>query len=286
MRMDLVEALNTEKIYLARYHFGQHYSTCPKCSHTRKKKLDKCLSVLIDAKGAAYNCHHCRWEGGVKADIGNYAESTNFEQKDDERKMFAARAIWTDAIPIQDTLAEAYLRKRGIAIPLPPTLRFCESLKHNPSGYHFPALIAAVQSPQGKIIAVQRIYLKGPKKAAVSPAKMTLGSIGGGAVRLGPARECIGIAEGIETALSAMQIFGIPCWVALGKRFDAVEFPESVTTIMAFADNGGPGIEAVQKLRQRWKKKKRIGWKFPSEPYGDWNDELQEAGIYAGRKIG
>lgn len=38
--------------------------TCPKCSHERKKKTAKVLSVNID-KGV-YCCHHCGWTGNVK----------------------------------------------------------------------------------------------------------------------------------------------------------------------------------------------------------------------------
>jgi len=39
---------------------------CPKCSHTRKKKSDPCLSVDIE-KGM-YNCHNCGWKGFVSTD--------------------------------------------------------------------------------------------------------------------------------------------------------------------------------------------------------------------------
>lgn len=37
---------------------------CPKCSHTRKKKNDPCLSVDI-TKGI-YNCHNCEFQGGIR----------------------------------------------------------------------------------------------------------------------------------------------------------------------------------------------------------------------------
>lgn len=37
---------------------------CPKCSHNRKNKRDKSLSINLD-KGL-YNCHHCSWSGNVK----------------------------------------------------------------------------------------------------------------------------------------------------------------------------------------------------------------------------
>ena len=34
---------------------GQFKTTCPKCSHGRKKKSDPCLSVNIDE--GVWNCH-------------------------------------------------------------------------------------------------------------------------------------------------------------------------------------------------------------------------------------
>jgi twinkle protein len=42
---------------------GQRTTTCPECSHTRKKKNDKCLSVNGD-KGI-WHCHHCGWAGSL-----------------------------------------------------------------------------------------------------------------------------------------------------------------------------------------------------------------------------
>ena len=43
---------------------GQVHALCPKCSSTRRKKKDPCLSVNID--DGLYNCHHCGWGGNVK----------------------------------------------------------------------------------------------------------------------------------------------------------------------------------------------------------------------------
>jgi len=42
---------------------GEIQITCPKCSHKRKKKTQKCLSVNVE-KGL-YHCHHCNWSGNV-----------------------------------------------------------------------------------------------------------------------------------------------------------------------------------------------------------------------------
>ena len=46
---------------------GQHYTTCPQCSESRKKSNDKCLS--LDADRQIWNCHHCHWTGGLKNHI-------------------------------------------------------------------------------------------------------------------------------------------------------------------------------------------------------------------------
>ena len=49
--------------------------TCRKCSHTRKKKNDKCLSVN-EAKGTFY-CHHCHWTGNLAELNGNGNGNSN-----------------------------------------------------------------------------------------------------------------------------------------------------------------------------------------------------------------
>lgn len=46
------------------YNEGKQTCLCPQCSHTRKKKRSKCLSVKIDEKGVQWYCFHCNWSGG------------------------------------------------------------------------------------------------------------------------------------------------------------------------------------------------------------------------------
>ena len=64
--MTLQELLDEKHIQLEDYKPGQHSTTCPECSHARSRAHQKteCLSVLIDQKGATWNCHHCGWKGG------------------------------------------------------------------------------------------------------------------------------------------------------------------------------------------------------------------------------
>jgi hypothetical protein len=65
----LLELLLENGITLQRYEPGINYtSTCPQCSHTRKKRGAKCLSIRIDAdgEGATWYCNHCEWSDGVR----------------------------------------------------------------------------------------------------------------------------------------------------------------------------------------------------------------------------
>ena len=48
---------------------GETRTTCPECSHTRKKNSEKCLSVNVTE--GVWNCHHCGWKGSLSNGNGN-----------------------------------------------------------------------------------------------------------------------------------------------------------------------------------------------------------------------
>jgi hypothetical protein len=52
---------------------GCYRTTCPRCSPERRKADVKCLSVLIEAESACWNCFHCGWSGPEKGS-GNGAD--------------------------------------------------------------------------------------------------------------------------------------------------------------------------------------------------------------------
>jgi twinkle protein len=58
------EILGKAGIKLNNFRNGNQKALCPKCSHTRKKKRDRCLSVEIGDAGVRWNCFNCGWGGG------------------------------------------------------------------------------------------------------------------------------------------------------------------------------------------------------------------------------
>ncbi|MBN9453846.1 MAG: toprim domain-containing protein [Bosea sp.] len=66
--MDYLETAKAEGIRLRSWAQGNHKTTCPRCSHLRKKKTDPCLSVTVFADRVRWQCHHCGWTGGAGGD--------------------------------------------------------------------------------------------------------------------------------------------------------------------------------------------------------------------------
>ncbi len=62
---DFSEKLAAEGIRLRSYRLGNHKLPCPRCSASRKKKADPCLSVTVFDDRVKWDCHHCSWTGGL-----------------------------------------------------------------------------------------------------------------------------------------------------------------------------------------------------------------------------
>jgi hypothetical protein len=177
------------------------------------------------------------------------------ERHANDKRTDAARRIWREAQPAAGTLVASYLRSRSIDIPPPPTIRFHKACWHSGARRPFPAMVAAVQGPDGRLVAVQRTYLRpdGSGKADVNPAKKALGPTSGGAVRLAAASDGLLIGEGIERTLSAMQASGRPAWATLGTSgMKGLILPDHVRELVIIADADPPGIAAANAAADRW----------------------------------
>ena len=188
----------------------------------------------------------------------------------------AALDIWDAGQHAAAPELREYLDRRGIVISPPPSLRYGQYL--HLGRYFMPAMIAAVQRPgDGKVVAVQQTVLTSRgTKAAIANPKITTGALGNGAVRFAAAAEVMGIAEGIETALSAQTMAEIPVWASLGcQRLHRVELPEPVREVHIFGDNDAPGRSAAQRAAEvHMQLGRRVVLRFPPEGVKDFNDLL------------
>ena len=189
----------------------------------------------------------------------------------------AALRLWRSAVPSPGTLAETYLRTRGIGITIPPSIRFHPRLKH-PTGGDWPGLVALVtRGPDGQPLAIHRTFLSrdGAGKATVSPQKMMLGPCRGGAVRLSSAHQILMVGEGIETCLAAMQATGSPAWAALSTSgLRTLELPTEIREVIVLADGDEAGEAAALDAARRWNSEGRAV-RIARPPSGmDFNDVL------------
>jgi hypothetical protein len=176
-------------------------------------------------------------------------------------------------------VAETYLRNRGITIELPPSLRYHARMKHTDTGLMLPCMVGAVQGPDRQIIGLHRTYLRadGMGKAGVSNPRKMLGTVRGGAVRLAKPDFEVAIAEGIETALSYMQITGTPTWAALSSSgLMAVEVPDDLMLVTIVVDADPAGEQAAQVAGDRFSQQGlKVQLVRPTRG-NDLNDILQE----------
>ena len=181
--------------------------------------------------------------------------------------------------PLAGTVAEAYLGSRGLKVPDTSDLLFHPDLTDFETRRGWPGMVAVARDGAGEPTGgIHRTYLLDDGTAKAPPGKKMLGPIAGGAVRLAPMPEDgrIGVAEGIETALSAQAILGVPTMAALSadglRRW---QWPVGTTHVTIFADAGLAGIQAAASLADRLNLAD-IPSRIISPLHGDdFNDDLQ-----------
>ena len=143
-------------------------------------------------------------------------------------------------------------------------------------------MLAAVQEVT-RVIAVQRTFLDtllARRARDLGNPRRMLGRPSRGAVMLADATDVLGLAEGVETALSAMILLGIPVWAALGnERLGRVAIPSCVDRLILLPDNDRPGRRAEAVAREAQTAPGRtIETIWPWHGLNDWNDVLRREG--------
>jgi predicted P-loop ATPase len=199
------------------------------------------------------------------------------------------RRILDGCRPLSGTPAETYLRSRGFAYPGSPDLLSHPDLTDYDGGRGWPGMVAVPRRADGaQVGGIHRTFLLDDGSGKAPAGKKMLGSVADGAVRLFPIGDDgqLGIAEGIETALAAQAIFGVPVWAALSA--DGVarwQWPADARRVTVFADAGEAGRAAAARLAERLTAA-GVPHEIVAPLHGDdFNDDLQRgaAGADYGR---
>jgi len=184
--------------------------------------------------------------------------------EDRAKRMRAAKAMWLQARPLEDTPAASYLAGRGVSLQqlgrVPQSLRFAPDAWCDERRIKAPALVAAVTC-NGLHVATHRIFIAprgaGWGKAPIRDPKKAFGPIKGGLIPIWrgasgkPLKECqaddtIAICEGIEDALTLalhMPEWRILACINLGNMADVI-LPENAADVVLVFDRDGENPRA------------------------------------------
>lgn len=218
------------------------------------------------------------------------AQAQRSAQRQGEQALNAQRIsdLLAETVPVTDgDPVSRYLRRRGLAGPVPEGLRLHPGLTYWDGGDRgsYPAMIAPLIRPDGLVLALHRTYLTADGgKAPVPTVKKLTGAVGplaGACIPLhDPQNGVIGIAEGIETAQAAHLASRLPTVAAYcAGNLAAYTWPAGVTRIVVFADADPAGAAAAQSLKARaMRAGLSVAVMTPTKPGADWCDVWAQRG--------
>lgn len=270
---------------------------------------DKVPSFSINDKlGRPYACCHAGcsqrdvigylqdnglWPGkrnGVAFEEVTYEKRRVLDRQNEaeiEGRRREAEAIFYSCSPdIENTPAEAYLRRRGIWDARSDDFRF-GVIPYGKQKWCLPALVVPrLDTRTHEFRGIQRIYLQSDgRKYERGTAKLSLGSGVGAAALLHEPADRLILAEGMETALAAMLLFHAPAWAMCGGFPKDIWLPRSVKHVLLAADNdaetnknGLPKQTSFMKaevLRPRIEQTgRRVSVRMPKTVGADYDDVL------------
>lgn len=281
---------------VAEQFLSKKHGPCPMCGGTDRFRWDD------KAGSGSFYCNQCGAGSGVdlvmkvngmtfieaKRAIEQHLPSTTVEVPKAKRdtSLDTLASIWVRAQKLTGSdPASWYLKRRGLGMEeWPASLRWLPKFPYHhddKSKTEHPVMLAMFVSPDRNAHTIQYTYLDGsgrkadlPKPRKLAPAKIPAG----GAVRLAPSAETMGIAEGVETALAASKLHDVPVWSALSAGgLIKWQPPATAKHIIVFGDNDhtAAGQAAAWSLVHRLR---IMGLsaeaRIPETTNTDWNDVL------------
>jgi len=270
---------------------SKKHGPCPMCKGTDRYRFDN-----KDGRGSWF-CSKCGAGDGfsllrklngwsfaeaareVERVLGISKQDAPRQEFTDEQKQQNLRRVYSQSRAVEHgDVVWTYLNRRTGIADVPNTIRLHPSLRYD-AGQAYPAMLALVAMPDGKPSTMHRTWLdgQGGKAPVDEPKKVMAGTIKTGAIRLAPMAECLGLAEGIETALRASVLFAMPVWAAIsaGGMRDW-EAPEGLKHLIVFGDNDEnfTGQTAAYSLANRLSLKGiKTEVRIPEKTGTDWADE-------------
>lgn len=246
---------------------GSHRQSCPACG---RGKRDKTLGVTVDFTGnGVAHCFRCTFVETYRPQQPERQQHHIHRQpvqpvavetpQQHETLSAPGRALWQAAHPIRTgTPAGHYLTMRRCALPpVNGHLRWLPAHRH-PTGHVGPCLVALLTDAETRQPrSLHFTWFNGGRKADVTPPRLLLrGHRKAGAVcRLWPdefVTHGLGIAEGIETALSLAHGFA-PVWACIDAG-NLAGFPvlPGIGTLVIGQDRDPAGEKAARACAERW----------------------------------
>ncbi|WFU75407.1 toprim domain-containing protein [Bradyrhizobium sp. CB2312] len=210
------------------------------------------------------------------------------------RSKQAARRLFAISSPIEGTVVETYLRRRGIArVHHGGSLRFHPRCFYRPDEHlpteTWPAMIACVTDLEERITGVHRTWLDPDGfdrirlgKAPVDTPRRAMGNLLGNAVRFGVVDDVLAAGEGIETMLSLRYALPtLPMAAALSaNHLAAMLLPSGLRRLYIARDNDAAG-DAVQAILTQRAEAVGIEAIALSPRLRDFNEDLHTFGVDA-----
>ncbi|WP_338811509.1 toprim domain-containing protein (plasmid) [Agrobacterium leguminum] len=222
--------------------------------------------------------------------VSNRRDDTSDSQPAERPAAERARRLFRMTQPLAGTLADSYLRQRGILrAALHPALRFHPACYYRDlktgQTHTLPALIAAVTDPAGGITGVHRTWLDpdGDGKAKIDDPRRALGGLLGNAVRFafpacGPVPVMVA-GEGLESILSLSHVLpDMPMVSALtANHLAAFRPPDGCLRLYVAADADAAGRHGIEGLSRRAQVLGILPLSLTPE-LGDFNEDLRRLG--------